>query len=357
MPYLIVFSAAFLISLLVTPLARRLSLRWGIVAEPGGRRQHEGRIPKLGGLPILIAWLIGVVLAYLLLPPDNPQDALRLRGVVIGSLVVAIGGVADDRYDLQPRWQLLIQFLGALVAVGHIIFIEVFSNPLSSDWLWTATPLSLLFRVDENLVWMWRPLALLFSIFWVMGMINAVNWLDGLDGLAVGVCLIAAALFAWHSYQLEQYSVALFPLALAGALLGFLRYNFSPARIFLGSAGAYLLGYQMATLSILSPAKLSTALLVLAVPIVDVAWQIVTRLRQGRNPLQGDRGHLHFRLSDKGLPTRRIVLGYYGVAIAFGLVAILIASPLMKLVTLALLSAAVLAVLLRLSQNEGHKVG
>jgi UDP-GlcNAc:undecaprenyl-phosphate GlcNAc-1-phosphate transferase len=300
-------------------------------------------------LPILIAWLVGVALAYLLLPPDNPNDALRLRGVVLGSLVVAIGGILDDRYDLRPRWQLLIQFLGALAAVSHIIFIEVFSNPLGSDWLWTETPLALVFRVEGNLVWMWRPLALLFSFFWVMGMINAVNWLDGLDGLAAGVCLIAAVLFAWHSYSLGQETVSLFPLALAGALLGFLPFNFSPARIFLGSAGAYLLGYQMATLSILSPAKLSTALLVLAVPIVDVAWQIVARLRQRRNPLQGDRGHLHFRLSDRGLPTRQIVLGYYGIAIAFGLVAILVVSPLMKLIMLVALSAAVLGVLLRLS--------
>lgn len=356
MPYLVVFLVPLVIGLVTTPLAQRLSHRLGIVAEPGGRRQHEGRIPKLGGLPILIAWLTGVALTYLLLPPDNADDALRLRGVVLGSLVVAVGGVIDDRYDLRPRWQLLIQFLGALVAVLHIIFIEVFSNPFDSLWLWTETPLALFFRVDDNQVWIWiwRPLALLFSFFWVMGMINAVNWLDGLDGLAAGVCLIAAALFAWHSYELKQFSVALFPLALAGALLGFLPFNFSPARIFLGSVGAYLLGYQMATLSILSPAKLSTALLVLAVPIIDVAWLSIARLRQRRSPFQSDRGHLHFRLSDKGLPTRQIVLGYYGIAIAFGLVAILVVSPLMKLVMLGALSAAVLAVLLRLSREPNH---
>ena len=135
--------------------------------------------------------------------------------------------------------------------------------------------------LDGDLVWIWRPLAILFTVFWVMGMINAINWLDGLDGLAAGVCTIAALLFAWHSYRLGQTTVALFPLALAGALLGFLPFNFTPARIFLGTAGAYFLGYQVATLSILSPAKLSTALLVLAVPILDVAWQIVNRLRRG----------------------------------------------------------------------------
>lgn len=350
MVYLFVALAAMVSAFVTTPLARSLSFRLGIVAEPGGRRRHEGRIPKLGGLAVFVAWLVGIALTYWLLPPDNPDDALRLRGVVFGSAVVVIGGLIDDRYDLKPGWQFFIQFLGAVIAVTHIIFIEVFTNPFATDALWTATPL---FRTEGELVWIWRPLALLFTVFWVMGMINAVNFLDGLDGLAAGVCLIAAAFFAWHSYQLGQITVPLFPLALAGALLGFLPFNFSPARIFLGSAGAYFLGYQMATLSILSPAKLSTALLVLAVPIVDVAWQIVARLRRGQHPFQGDRGHLHFRLADSGLPTRRIVLGYYAVAILFGLIAVLVASPVMKIIMLAALGVGVVALLLRLDQRGG----
>jgi UDP-GlcNAc:undecaprenyl-phosphate GlcNAc-1-phosphate transferase len=349
MVYLLVAVASAVAALALTPLAGRLSSRLGIVAEPGGRRRHRGRIPKLGGLAIVAAWLVGVALTYWLLPPADPRDALRLRGVVLGSLVVVIGGLLDDRYDLPPGAQLLIQLLGALIAILHLIFIEVFTNPLPSDALWAAI---LLFRVEGDLVWLWRPLALLFTTFWVVGMINAVNFLDGLDGLAAGVCLIAAAFFAFHSYRLEQETVPLFPLALAGALLGFLPFNFSPARIFLGSAGAYFLGYQMATLSILAPAKLSTALLVLAVPIIDVAWQIVSRIRRGQHPMRGDRGHLHFRLSDRGLPTPWIVLGYYSVAILFGLIAILVASPLMKVVLLLALSLAVFALLMRLSRRE-----
>ncbi len=349
MVYLIVALASAAAAVAFSPVARRLSFRWGLVAEPGGRRQHAGRIPKLGGAAIFAAWLVGVALTYWLLPPADPNDALRLRGVVLGSFVVVIGGLLDDRYDLPPGAQLFIQLLGALIAILHIIFIEVFTNPLPTTTLWEALPM---FRVEGELVWLWRPLALLFTTFWVMGMINAVNFLDGLDGLAAGVCLIASAFFAYHSYRLEQETVPLFSLALAAALLGFLPFNFSPARLFLGSAGAYFLGYQMATLSILSPAKLSTALLVMAVPIIDVAWQIVSRIRRGRHPMRGDRGHLHFRLSDRGLPTRRIVLGYYVVAILFGLIAILVASPLMKVAMLVALSAAVFALLLRLSMGK-----
>lgn len=349
MTTLIIAFASAASALVLAPVARWASFRWGIVAEPGGRRRHSGSIPKLGGLAVFLAWLVGAGLIYFLLPPTDPNDALRLRGIVLGSFVVVAGGLLDDRYDLSPGAQIFIQLLGALIAILHIIFIEVFTNPLPGSDLWQAIPL---FRVDGDLVWLWRPFALLFTTFWVLGMINAVNFLDGLDGLAAGVCLISAAFFAYHSYRLEQVTVPLFAVALAAALLGFLPFNFSPARLFLGSAGAYFLGFQMATLSILSPAKLSTALLVMAVPIIDVAWQIVSRLRHGHHPMRGDRGHLHFRLSDRGLPTSRIVLGYYTVAILFGLIAVLVASPLMKVVMLLALTAAVFALMMRLSRRQ-----
>ena len=153
---------------MITPLVIRFSLRMGVVAEPGGRRRHEGRIPKLGGLAIFGAWLLGVVLIYWFMPPSSPEDALRLRGVVLGSLVMVVGGLIDDWRDLRPGWQFLIQFLGAFIAVAHIIFIEVFTNPLSGNWLWTQTPLALIFRPEGDLIWIWRPLAILVTVIWVI---------------------------------------------------------------------------------------------------------------------------------------------------------------------------------------------
>lgn len=352
MIYLAVFLATFIVALILTPWVRKIAYSFNLLAEPGGRRKHAHPIPKLGGVAVFGAWIIGVILIYLLLPPQQPEDALRLRGLVIGSFVVMFGGLLDDWRELKPWTQFLIQFIGAAIAVSHLIFIEVFTSPIGAAEFLLQPPSSWFLNVEGNLVWIWRPLAIFFTVFWVMGMINAINWLDGLDGLASGVCTIAALLFAWHSYRLGQTTVALFPLALAGALLGFLPFNFAPARIFLGTAGAYFLGYQIATLSILSPAKLSTALLVLAVPILDVAWQIIDRLRRGQNPLQGDRGHLHFRLSDGGLPTRWIVLGYYAAAIAFGLVAIAAPTGLIKLLFWLVLCAAVFAFLIWLSRKK-----
>jgi UDP-GlcNAc:undecaprenyl-phosphate/decaprenyl-phosphate GlcNAc-1-phosphate transferase len=333
-PYLVVFLAALATALALTPLAQRLSRRWHILARPGGRRQHHGLVPQFGGLPLWGAFLVGAALAYWLLPPEG-NDALRLRGVLLGSAILFSGGLLDDRFDLPPRTNFLIQFLGVMVAVWHTVFIERFTDPFGEE------------RVITSLL-----LVTLITAFWIVGMVNTVNMLDGLDGLAVGVGAIAAVLFAWHSYTLEQYEVALYPLALAGALLGFLPFNFSPARIFLGSAGAYFLGYSLATLSILAPAKIATALLVLAVPILDVAWQIVYRLRHGRSPFHGDRGHLHFRLADMGLPTPHIVLGYYGVALAFGSLA-LITSGIIKLILLLLLGTVVIGLFFRLEARVG----
>lgn len=334
--YLSVFLIAFVVALALTPVAIRLSNRWGVLAVPGGRRRHGRNVPKLGGIPIFLAYLAGIVVIYMFLPPIG-NDALRLRGVIIGSVVFLIGGLIDDFRELSPWAQFGIQFVGAAIAMAHIVFIERFTNPVNGD-----------------LVIIWRPLVYLITLVWIVGIINAVNFMDGLDGLAAGVGTIAALLFAWHSLKLGQEAVAAFPLALAGALLGFLPYNFAPAKIFLGTAGAYVLGYNLATLSILSPAKIATALLVLAVPIVDGVWRAIDRFREGRSPFHGDRGHLHFRLVDEGMPIRWIVLGYYGISLSFGLIA-LFAPGLLKLVLLVFLGGLVLALLISLSYRVGRQ--
>jgi len=335
--YLAVFLIAFVVSLLLTPVAIWLSRKLGVMAMPGGRRQHGRPVPMLGGLPVTIAYLAGIVIVYRFLPPIG-DDSLRLRGIVLGSLIFFAGGLIDDFWEL-PAWaQFAVQFFGASIAMAHIVFIEVFTNPINSETVWVA----------------WRPLAYLITLLWIVGIVNSVNFLDGLDGLAAGVGTIAALIFAWHSIRLGQEAVAAFPLAMAGALLGFLPFNFAPARIFLGSAGAYVLGYNLATLSILSPAKIATALLVLAIPIIDGLWRTIDRIRQRRSPFQGDRGHLHFRLADEGVPTRWIVLGYYGLSLAFGVVA-LFAPGLLKLILLIILSGVLVSLLVWLSSRMRSK--
>ncbi len=325
-------------------MAQTISLRLGIVAVPGGRRKHEGLIPTLGGIPLFAGYLSGISLIYWQLPPDD--DFLPLRGVVIGTVIVFLGGLLDDCFDLAPRWQFLLQFVAAIIANYHIAFLERIANPFggSADLiLLTITPTEIIFAT---------PIAWAITIFWIVGMMNAINWLDGLDGLATGVGAISCAAFALHGFGLGQTTIAAFPLSLTGALLGFLFFNFAPARIFLGSAGVYILSYNIATLSFLAPAKFATLLLVLALPLLDGLWRIIDRIRQGRHPFSGDRGHLHFMLSDAGWQTQHIVLTYYVIAIMLGAVALFAPNGLIKFGVLAVIGIGILSFLVWYSGRE-----
>jgi len=309
-----------------------------MVAEPGGRRIHQGYISRLGGLGLFAGFLGAGLLvfglsAFKIWPPMGAEDAKLLSGVLLGSVVVFGFGVLDDKFEF-PAWpQFAAQFVAALIAIAFDIIVERVTLPI---WGYTVFPGLITY-----------PL----TIFWVMGMINTVNWLDGLDGLAAGVTAIASLLFAIHAYSLGQTTVALFPLALAAACAGFLPFNFHPARVFMGSSGSMLLGFALASLSILAPAKVATALLVLSVPIIDVAWLIIWRWRRG-NPTQAGRDHLHYRLLDLGLSHRQIVLLYYGFCAAFGLLALLIEVRVFKLAALVIIALLTLALLWRLSRRD-----
>ncbi|MEM7332885.1 MAG: MraY family glycosyltransferase [Chloroflexota bacterium] len=353
MNYLLIFGAAFFAVILSVPFGQWLSVRFGILAKPGGRRKHEGLIPKLGGLPLIfglaVAW--GLILWRF---PINAIEQKLVTGIMMGTVVIVLGGLLDDRYDLPPLFQTAVHLSATLIAIRFDVFIEVFTTPAFLLPMWETAPFSALVDLQGAQVWMIRPLAIAFTFFWILGMINAVNWLDGLDGLASGVGLIAALVFAWHSYSWQNFSIAAFPLALAAGLLGFLIFNFAPAKVYLGSAGAFLLGYQLATLSIVSPAKIMTALLVLALPILDVAWRIFDRARNGRNLFEGDRGHLHYLLVDNGLPVRPIVIGYYLCTIIFGIVVLWLPTPELKISILIVLGTAVIVILRWLSTRQNQ---
>ena len=165
-----------------------------------------------------------------------------------------------------------------------------------------------------------------FTMFWIVGMMNSINWIDGLDGLSSGIALIAAVTLALISLttQVAQPLIAVLCFALAGALLGFLRWNFYPAVIFAGTSGVQFIGYSIAVLSILGSAKVAVALLVLGVPIIDTFWIIVRRLAARRSPFSPDRSHIHHRMLDLGLSHRQTVLMIYGICIVLGLLSLLL---------------------------------
>ncbi len=329
--FVAVFAVAFIVSWALTPAAARLSRRLGIVAVPGGRRHHEGVIPRLGGVPIYGGFMIAVLATWFY--PRSPDDRFRLVGLLLGATVILVGGLLDDRFQFSALPQMAISLLAALIAIRFTVFIQIVNNPLTN------------LQIKFPLV-----VTVILTLLWMAGMVTTVNWMDGLDGLAVGVSAIAVLVFFVHMLRTGQTSVALLPLALLGALLGFLPRNWYPASIHLGSAGAYFLGFAVGGLSIIGGARAATALLVLGVPILDVAWQIFDRVRRGRSPGAGDRGHLHFRLADLGLPTQRIVLLYYALSAAFGGLALLMPSRLYKLLALVALGLVVVAVLATLTR-------
>ncbi len=326
-PFLIVFSLALGTTLALVPAADWLGRRFGIMTRFGGRRTTDvdkRGVSKLGGLALFGGFVAAAVAAqFLLVPRFDPRELIRLVGLLLGGTLIFIVGVVDDARELSAFWLFLAQFAAAAVAIVFQIFIEYLNNPLTGQ------------QTDP-----WPHLVTVtLSFFWLVAMMNTTNFLDGLDGLAGGVAFIAGAmLFVNSAFVLNpaQTSVSLLPLALMGTALGFVLYNFFPARIVMGG-GAYFLGYLLGTLSIIGGAKMATILLVMGLPLLDVAWQFVNRLRQGRNPFSGDRGHIHYRLLDMGISQRQIVLAYYIFCALFGVLTLVTTSQLFKFVALGVL--------------------
>mgnify|MGYP006301951741 CR=1 FL=1 len=339
--YALVFGVSLGLSALLTPLFGRLGRAFGIVDHPGGRRRHKGVVPRLGGIAVFVAFVSALGVAMwrgVLTHGYGPDDTLRLKGLLIGGAVASLFGLLDDRFDLPPGPQFAFQVLLSLIALATLLWLERFTLPFFGT-----------LRLND---YAWGALAYVpLTILWVVGMVNTVNWLDGLDGLAAGVGVILCLVLAVHMRYLAeqpQPSVALLPLALMGGLIGFLPYNMAPARVFLGSAGAFFLGYALAALGLIAGGRTATVLMVMGLPIVDVAWQIFDRIRRHRSPVEGDRGHLHYRLRDLGLSKRLIVLLYWGFCALFGVLA-LVAAPWQKLIALLSIGAIVILALTLLS--------
>lgn len=315
LPALVIgFLLAALIALLVTPVVREYARRRRIVDRPEPRRVHRRTLPRGGGVAVVVAFTLVAGAAAILgkavpgMAGPSSFGATQGLGLFVAGLVAAGIGAIDDLFDLRARWQFLGQFVVAGIVVAFGITVPLIENPFAPGYI-----------VFPGVV------AILFTVVWVVGMINSINFIDGLDGLSSGIGLIAAVTLGLLSLsdQLNQPFVALLCFVLAGALLGFLRWNFHPAVIFQGTSGVMFLGTTLAVLSILGTAKVVVALLVLGVPIIDTFWVIVRRLSRGRSPFSPDRGHIHHRLLDLGLSHRSTVLLIYAICTTLGVVSLL----------------------------------
>ncbi len=342
------FLLAFSITALMVPPIQRLGIRRGWVQKPGGRRAHTQPTTNIGGVAIYAGCMAAFVATIALESLDpalqrSSFETLRVGLVLLGgSLMFAVMWL-DDIWELHWSFKFGTQVVAALIAVGPFLWDQaryLDANGLPTEArgiLLTAFNFPFTNQVDLYAISPW--LAIIATIFWIGWMSNTVNFVDGLDGLAAGVSLIAALMLALHALRLDppQLTIALLPLAIAGACGGFLIFNFPPAKIFMGG-GAEFLGYMLGVSAIIGGAKLATVLLVLGVPILDVAWLIVSRTLAGRSPMQGGRDHLHLRLRDLGFSGRQIVLFYYGLSASFGLVGISGASQIAKLAALSVLA-------------------
>ncbi|HXB04167.1 MAG TPA: MraY family glycosyltransferase [Candidatus Angelobacter sp.] len=301
---------ALLVCAVLVPLAIQVSRRTGMMAVPGGRHAHAMPTPLLGGL----AMFLGFAVAVLIFVPSNTTRT----GVLVVSGLAAVLLIADDRWSVSPGLKFAFQLLVALVAVVVFGFvISYFGLPGSGpnggarvvDLGWFAVPVSL---------------------FWLLGMQNTVNFLDGVDGLAAGVVVIVALTLLIAAAGKDQIEVVQLAGALAGTCAGFLLFNFYPARIFMGDSGSHFLGAALAVISILGVAKLAVAfalaipILALALPIADTAWAIIRRRRGHESVARPDLQHLHHRLQAFGLTPRQTCYVFYAATAVLGTVGLMI---------------------------------
>jgi UDP-GlcNAc:undecaprenyl-phosphate GlcNAc-1-phosphate transferase len=293
-------AASLVVALLLTPLVRALAIRTGIVAHPGGRRIHSTPTPLMGGLAMYAAFVIVVPLVVRLTP--GLVFSKQTVGILLGGTLVALVGVLDDRFEL-PGWVQALSILAAgflLTLFG--VRIQYITSPVEIVLGAFSVPITML---------------------WVLMVTKAVDCMDGLDGLAAGISAIAAFTLMLMAVATERHVSAVMAAALFGATIGFLRFNYPPARIFMGTIGAQFLGFTLAGISVLGAFKIPTLVavlvpvLVLGVPLFDTTFVVLKRAISGKKVHEADTTHLHHRLVEKGLSHQQTIWFIYGLTIVF----------------------------------------
>lgn len=301
--YVWAFVIALIVTYICTPLVRTLAVKIGAIDAPDARKVHQVSIPRLGGLAIYIGYMVSLLYSV--------KDISSVKGLIIGSVILVAVGIWDDVKQIGPKTKLLGQIVAALM-------LPIFDNAIH------------FISIGDHMLYL-EYLSIPLTVFWIVGFTNIVNLIDGLDGLAAGISLIACIAICIVTLQMGQVDLACITLALAGAACGFLRYNFNPAKIFMGDTGSMLLGYTMAAISVMGSVKtaatvgLVVPVIVLGLPILDTLFAIVRRRINGRPVFQPDKGHLHHRLLAMGLTQKQAVLLMYAITAVLGCVSIVAA--------------------------------
>ncbi|MEO0533166.1 MAG: MraY family glycosyltransferase [Cyanobacteria bacterium P01_A01_bin.123] len=315
--HVLAFAVSAIVVLLTTPLIKKIGLKSGRFDLPGGRKVHKQPMVRLGGISIFLGTLLALLIVWGsggFIGADGqhlpPVAEYQIWGVTLGGLAFFLIGLLDDLFSLSAISRLFMQAVVAGLAWKVGVSIDFLSIPLHglvSLPMWVSLPV---------------------TIIWLVGMANAINWIDGLDGLAAGVSGIAAVIMLVVSLFMNQPAAALIAAALAGGALGFLRYNFNPAQIFMGDGGAYFMGFTLAGVGVIGLVKSVTTAavflpyIILAVPLLDMSAVIFDRLRCGLSPFAADKRHLHHRLLKAGLSHRWTVLFIYALTLWVGSLAL-----------------------------------
>lgn len=340
----IAFLLAFITAFVITPYTIRLAKKVGAVDVPEDRRINKKPMPRLGGLAVILGFLVSAIYLMIIMKIENKinfiSDGLdkKIIGFFLGAIILGITCFIDDAKGIKPIVKLAGQVLAAIAVVSGGILIDNFTIPFK-----------------ENSVVLNEIISYILTIGWIVGITNAINLIDGLDGLSSGITLISCiSLLIIFSLNESPLIATILITALAGAIVGFLPYNFNPAKTFIGDIGSNFMGFAIAVISILGVAKTYTAIviiapiIVLALPIFDTLWAIIRRIvktKSIKGVFKADKGHLHHRLMARGYTQKQAVLILYGVTATLGMTAIiLLDSGIWKAISFALLVIAIVAI-------------
>lgn len=317
--YFISFILSFIVAFSATPIARKIAFKAGAIDVPrDNRRMHKKPIARLGGLAIISGFLVAVLYNSFVSYISNTsvfKPNIQFIGFLSGILIITSVGIIDDIRQIRARYKLVFQLAAAFTIVFTGTSIPRLTNPFAASGMSELSPV----------------ISYTITILWIVGITNAVNLIDGLDGLAAGVSSIASLSLFFVSVITGRWDIAIITAALAGSAMGFLPYNFNPAKIFMGDTGSNFLGFTLGVISIQGTLKqyaaiaIAVPLLVLGLPLFDTAFAIIRRLIQRKPIMEADRGHLHHRLIDMGLTHKQSVVVMYTVSAALGLCAIVLA--------------------------------
>lgn len=311
--YLLTFFLALVVTYLATPVVEILATKLEALDHPSDRKIHTEPIPHLGGLAIYLGFIVAVGVAFIIAKMAGSQLNFMIGfGIILAGTLLMVVGLVDDIHNLKPTTKLIWQIIAAFIVIGFGIEISFLTNPF-------------------NGVIVMGVLAIPLTLFWIVGITNAINLIDGLDGLATGVTAISAFTLFFVAIRTHQVGAAIFMIALCGASLGFLRHNFFPAKIFLGDSGSMFLGFILAAASIIGVLKttlvvaLLIPLLILGVPIFDTLFAIGRRLGAGKHPFEADQKHIHHMLLRAGFNKREAVLAIYIACFLLSFIALVMA--------------------------------